>query len=278
MVRQGRLNRREVAVVLGCIAFALLVLGAVGEGGRRRAREIVCQANLHQWHGIFQDYIAENDGKFFTGVSQNGYWWPLQLAQEYQDWTGNRAWFCPTAVTPTTDENGVYGSRPPAFSAWGIFYGPAQATYEGKVYVTNSHGLNGSYGLNGYTLHVATMYESSGVPPYQGWADLKAVPAPYQVPLFFDALRFDLWPLATDPPAPIEFAAWSGNNMARCCINRHEGAVNCLFVDGSVRKVGLKELWTLKWHRSFNTAGPWTSAGGVTPANWPEWMRDFKDY
>jgi hypothetical protein len=51
-----------------------------------------------------------------------------------------------------------------------------------------------------------------------------------------------------------------------------------LFMDWSVRKVGLKELWTLKWHRSYDTAGPWTKAGGVKPEDWPQWMRIFKDY
>ncbi|MHC4521519.1 MAG: H-X9-DG-CTERM domain-containing protein [Planctomycetota bacterium] len=66
--------------------------------------------------------------------------------------------------------------------------------------------------------------------------------------------------------------------MARCCIDRHKAAVNCLFMDGSVRRVGLKQLWTLKWHRQFDTAGPWTKAGGVQPTDWPEWMRDYKDY
>jgi hypothetical protein len=54
--------------------------------------------------------------------------------------------------------------------------------------------------------------------------------------------------------------------------------VNCLFADGSVRKVGLKELWTLKWYRSFNTAGPWTKAGGVMREDWPMWMSPFKEY
>jgi prepilin-type N-terminal cleavage/methylation domain-containing protein len=29
---------------------------------------------------------------------------------------------------------------------------------------------------------------------------------------------------------------------------------------------------------SFNTAGPWTLAGGVKPENWPPWLRRFKDY
>ena len=40
----------------------------------------------------------------------------------------------------------------------------------------------------------------------------------------------------------------------------------------------LKELWTLKWYREFDTTGPWTKAGGVQPRHWPEWMRSFKDY
>jgi len=59
---------------------------------------------------------------------------------------------------------------------------------------------------------------------------------------------------------------------------RDDGGINFVFLDWSVRKVGLKELWTLKWDREFDTAGPWTKAGGVRPGDWPEWMRRFKDY
>jgi hypothetical protein len=66
--------------------------------------------------------------------------------------------------------------------------------------------------------------------------------------------------------------------MKRFCINRHDGFVNGLFVDRSVRKVGLKELWTLKWHRDFDTRGAWTRAGGVVAGDWPVWMGRFKDY
>ncbi len=66
--------------------------------------------------------------------------------------------------------------------------------------------------------------------------------------------------------------------MGRYCCNRHEGNINAVFVDFTVRKVGLKELWTLKWHKSFNTAGPYTLAGGVQAGDWPDWMRSFKEY
>ena len=66
--------------------------------------------------------------------------------------------------------------------------------------------------------------------------------------------------------------------LLNSCINRHQGGVNALFLDWSVRKVGLKELWTLKWAPWHDTAGPWTKAGGVQPGDWPQWMRRFKEY
>ncbi len=66
--------------------------------------------------------------------------------------------------------------------------------------------------------------------------------------------------------------------MAPFCINRHNGHVNGLFLDWSARKIGLKELWTLKWNLQFDTANAWTKAGVVRPEDWPEWMRRFKDY
>jgi prepilin-type processing-associated H-X9-DG protein len=61
-------------------------------------------------------------------------------------------------------------------------------------------------------------------------------------------------------------------------MNRHSGFLNGLFLDWSVKRVGLKELWTMKWHRQFDTNGFWTKAGGAQSSDWPEWMRSFKDY
>ena len=66
--------------------------------------------------------------------------------------------------------------------------------------------------------------------------------------------------------------------MGRYCIDRHDGFVISAFMDSSARKVGVKELWMLKWHRQFDTSGAYTLAGGVQPSDWPQWMRSFKDY
>jgi prepilin-type processing-associated H-X9-DG protein len=70
----------------------------------------------------------------------------------------------------------------------------------------------------------------------------------------------------------------TSGEMNHFCINRHDGFINLLFMDWSARPVGLKELWTLKWHRSYVTAGPWTKAGGVIQGDWPQWLQRFKDY
>jgi len=264
-------TKRDLLVVLGCAFFLLLNIGAIGSSSRRRAKEMVCLSNLLKWGAIFQTYTNNNNGYFYSGaVGTPGYWWIADLEERYQSYKQNRLWFCPMANKPMTDEYGVYTPTFNVFNAWGIYT-------QAGISNLNADGVAGSYGLNGYVLNISSGTFEGGVPVSAGWRTPNVTGAA-NVPVFLEALRFDLWPLGTDPPAASEFAAWSNNHMARCCINRHNGAINCLFMDFSARKVGLKELWTLKWHRYFDTGGPWTKAGGVRPSDWPQWMRDFKDY
>jgi prepilin-type processing-associated H-X9-DG protein len=58
--------------------------------------------------------------------------------------------------------------------------------------------------------------------------------------------------------------------MRRFRGNRHGGYVNAVFLDISVRKIGLKQVWTVKWHRNYDA--------NANPPVWPEWMKRFKDY
>ena len=103
------------------------------------------------------------------------------------------------------------------------------------------------------------------------------------MPVLPDAAWFAGWPQDTDSPrelpdVPLDSSEFAGRGMDCFCIDRHSGCSNVLFMDWSVRRVGVKELWTLKWHREFNTQGPRTRAGGVQPKDWPAWMRNFRDY
>jgi prepilin-type processing-associated H-X9-DG protein len=96
------------------------------------------------------------------------------------------------------------------------------------------------------------------------------------VPLLLDGAEPSGSPTEDERP-PTMADPW-GAGFGGFCMDRHSEHINGLFLDWSVRKVGLKELWTLKWHENFNTANKWTKAGGVTPNQWPLWMRQFKDY
>ncbi len=62
------LTSRDILVVLGCIAFLLLNLGAIGSGGRKRAKRMVCLANLNKLAQAWILYADDNDGKIVNGA------------------------------------------------------------------------------------------------------------------------------------------------------------------------------------------------------------------
>ncbi len=259
----------ELLVVIAIIALLMAILMPALRRVKEQGRMIRCLGTLRQWNIIASLYTEANDGKFWDSAPGSpAYWWVRYLDNRYKSWKANPIWLCPSGTRPIIDENGNRAPTFNIFNAWGIFQGPE----------LGEDGMAGSYSINGYCLipRTATTYYG-GVSTQNGWKTA-GMRGASNAPWFIEALRFDLWPIESEGPAPNEFAAWGGNTMARCCINRHQGSVNAAFMDWSVRKVGLKELWTLKWHRQFDTSGPWTTAGGVRSTDWPEWIRPYQDF
>jgi hypothetical protein len=255
MMNRNGIARADVVVLFSCFVFVLLTLGATSTGGRGRARELVCTENLRRWGDVFDNYVRDHDGYFPSGepwMSSLSSWWIGPLQEYYKD---NHLLLCPEATTQST--------------GWQI-----------PQFVGGYHQILGSYGINGWTCNPRG-WEVFG---HGGWGSYwrtRIFQEGSSIPVFADMLSYDIWPLHTDKPLEDSARGWSMMNfseMQQVCINRHNGAVGCLFMDWSARKVGLKELWTLKWHRTFNTQGPWTKAGGVGPTDWPQWMREFKDF
>jgi len=137
-----------------------------------------------------------------------------------------------------------------------------------------------SYGINNWT---NAMTGPRGDRPAEWFWKTTNVAGQYKIPVFADSTWHDAWPRATDVPPDFPHGFRGGNQgtvneIDHFCIDRHNGWTNFLFMDWSVRHVGIKEVWTLKWHREFDTNGPYTKAGGITGADWPGWLRKYKDY
>jgi prepilin-type N-terminal cleavage/methylation domain-containing protein len=259
----------ELLVVIAIIALLMSILMPALAKVREQARTAGCLGNLRQWGLTATMYAEANDGKLWSGITDTHWWWLYQLPDNLKDWKQNKTWFCPTATKLQVDENGVSAPMLNIFNAWGVYKDP----YQG--YTAGPHGVAGSYGFNGFLMGWT---QTTNDQRNTYWGTLTNVRAANTVPMFLDSLRFDLWPQAATAPAQDEYAAWTDYDMARCCINRHMGFVGCVFADASCRKVALKELWTLKWSKTFDTAGPWTRAGGVDDNAWPAWIRPLKDF
>jgi len=271
-------TKKDLLVTCACLAFLLLTVAAVGPRGRRHAKDMLCLSNLQKWGTVFHAFLQDNNGKFMPGWSdgpaQPGNLWMDALRPYYAN--NHRLRCCPEAAIPGT-ELGLdqWGTMGGAFVAWGAFDGECGQPSPSWGWVIACD--YGSYGTNDWTSDPSP-YDGHW-PPYQNNWRTPNVAGANHIPLLGDHPWFDCWPQHTDEPPEFEGQPWpEGSQMGRICINRHAGFVNWVFLDFSARKVGLKELWTLKWHRSFLVDGPWTIAGGATPEDWPEWMQNFPDY
>ena len=268
MKSKGGFTKKDFIVILGCAVFALANLGAIGSSGRRRAKEFVCLSNLLQWGTIFQMYCDDNNGYFFSGELSSGtdpgmgnYW--RVIMKPYS--RNVKMWLCPQATKPL-----AVGTIPTGEQPWVAWQAPGEVGND-----------VGSYGFNGWALNLVLTPPSWARLPASNYWRTYQVKGASNVPVFTDMWFVDAWPLERDRPPPKETGpadTIGTDEMNRVCVNRHEGYVNGLFMDFSARSIGLKELWTLKWHRSYNVNGPWTKAGGVRLGDWPEWMRDFPEY
>jgi prepilin-type N-terminal cleavage/methylation domain-containing protein/prepilin-type processing-associated H-X9-DG protein len=236
----------ELLVVISIIALLMAISLPTLSRVRKQARATVCLANLHQWGIVAAICASESNGHLPHGGLLSAGPMAMELASRSRQ--TRDIFLCPMASRPSPSG-----------------YGGTFASF-----------ANTSYGQNPWTA-----FHNYLEAPVGEWTatDKKN---PDQVPVLLDAcitVVIDVdWkhPPPDCDAIPARFPPYKG--MDPFCMDRHNGGVNSLFLDWSVRKVGAKELWVLRWGYAYNRAGPWTKAGGVRAEDWPQWMRKFKDY
>jgi len=266
MHRQNGFTLIELLVVIAIIALLMSILMPTLHRVKKSAKAVICQNNLHQWAIAFDAYAGEYDGSFWSGDifsdGLDGYAWCIPLREYYSN--QDDMLFCPMATKPREE-----GAQDP-YAAWGP--------------IGWASDLHGSYGMNNWCTNPAPDVEfiHGREATKDNWRNAYNVEGANKIPLFLDCALIEGKPYDFDTPpqydGDISEYMVSALQIKRFCMNRHDGFINGLFLDFTIRKIGLKELWTLKWHKSFDTNNEWTTAGGVQAEDWPEWMREFKDY
>jgi prepilin-type N-terminal cleavage/methylation domain-containing protein/prepilin-type processing-associated H-X9-DG protein len=259
----------ELLVVIAIIALLMAILMPALRRAKEQAKAIVCGRHLQQWSLCLAMYTGDNDGRFMPGIDEDWatgrYSWIYTLIPYHHD---PAIRLCPKA-TRTVEQGGTL-----PFTAWDVSVtnpGDFSALKE-PIYKTGSYGIN-------WWINDSDLVNGSHDPKNK-WRRT-GQKNPNTIPVIMDCGFMLLRPEPFDPPPEQdgEFLWAYGGGMRRACTNRHNnGMINMLFMDWSIEKVGLKELWRFKWHRTFDTANAWTTIGGARPEDWPEWMQGFKDY
>jgi prepilin-type N-terminal cleavage/methylation domain-containing protein/prepilin-type processing-associated H-X9-DG protein len=307
MARRKAFTLVELLVVIAIIALLLAILIPALGKARRHARAAACQVNLRQWGTTLAAVAEDNEGRFLRNDSLlpeglTPLW--ILTGRYFADYSGGdlhesgqyhpvstRGMLCPEATTPANVPSSGGGGGGDGTRGWRFEMMLGSTNRAWVLELAESEGPTEevrvsrvSYGLNGWLfqrrrgpLTREDRLEAMKGDPPPSYTNLFLLRRTAGVPLLLDCAAPSGSPTEDERPPTMADPPW-GAEFGGFCMDRHSEHINGLFLDWSVRKVGLKELWTLKWHESFNTANKWTKAGGVQPTDWPPWMRGFKDY
>ena len=253
----------ELLVVIAIIALLMAILMPALQRVRKQAKTVMCQSNLKQWGTIWAMYTDDNNGLFPTRYSASGRWIDVLFDYYYRD---PKIRCCPMATKI------AFPQYPPGASGT-LEIGGDKFTSWGKLIETAGRpaGTYGSYGVNGW-VYVCGPDVLYGKNKQYFW-NTPSVKGASQIPLFLDCWFWCGWPEHTDTPPRFDGQRMAGDedSMNRFCIDRHQQAINGVFLDYSAGKIWLKSLWRLKWAKNFDLAAPLPNWQTEAP-----WMASFK--
>lgn len=245
MKRRSAFTLIELLVVISIIALLIALLLPALSKARDSARDTQCLTNLKQMGFAMQTYAVEHNGKLMAiKHGGNDYWFhdltdylgDTAYADDTSDSESNTINICPrTEVVQTNAKHYYPGS---AGEAWWAF-GNASGSYGANLWLQPEGVFQGMYTRE----------------PEKFYVTVDSVDQVSEVPALGDSNWVGSWPEASGAVPSNLNKGFMGHNksefMGRFCIDRHNRAINIVFMDGHVSPVTLENLWHTRWHRGF---------------------------
>jgi len=291
----------ELLVVISIIALLMSIMAPALTKVREQAKNALCMSRLHQWGAIFSMYADDNDGQLIGWHCLNpgdetyappgtaldpgpcdagspGFhehcWMPrlhhfyggkLEYKQIGGEWKSQAKWdFCMCPSTSKTWADGEFGGPT---TGWDFGWVHEMVSGEWYPYYANAWG---SYGKNSWVSATSVEHDAgdNGTASYWNTTRVRGIS---RIPLFGDSSMMGGFPnvKCEIPQERYRDPMAEGDEISRWVQDRHHLTINLVFLDFTVRKIGLKQLWQLYWQRDWDLS---LAPDPRNPEIWPSWL------
>lgn len=288
----------ELLVVISIIALLVSILMPALGKAREQAKDAICLVNTRSIGQTLQLYVMDFDDKFsptwFYDDGTGALWskgetakvmWQFTAQDYYQDpeillCSKNKS---PDPISPA---GGAAADQPGEFSndekdPWGPTAWMDQLPVLGNKYAEFGPAYAGKpvsgYIVNDWLGDTGAAPSLAGTRPNH-WKKIQSQNA-NDIPMVLDGGWYSGWPdsFAIPSPDPLDKVQFNGDGaqqaMNRFTFSRHRGGTQAVFMDMSARRVSVKGLWKLKWHKNYDRG----NAAATNPNYpWPAWIEELQ--